>query len=88
MIIVRRPWSAIADGALVIDPAGRIWRLSDKLTGRDGGALVRLTDPTAPERQATIAVNPAGEVETIDTGDITLEHAVDILAGTFALERI
>lgn len=90
MIVVRHPWSAIADGALVIDPAGRIWRLLGKFADHAGRPYVSLVDPADPIDGATANpfVNPSAEVETIDTGDVTLERAVDILAGTFALERI
>lgn len=86
MIIVRRPWRDIPVPAPVIAPDGRIWLLVGKHDGSNG-PFVELSDPTDGSIGTTFPVNPLGDVETIET-NLPLERALDILAGSFALERI
>jgi hypothetical protein len=88
MIVTRLPWHQIADDSLIIGPSGKVWRLVGKFTDNAGRPYVSLVDAENIDGQHTAPhVDVNAEIEVIVT-DSTLERAVSILSGSFALQRM
>lgn len=91
MIITRMRWADVPDGALVVGPSGRIYRLVGKRADQYNRPYVALSDPEHDADgdfiAATPYVDPNAETDVIVT-DSPLENAADILSRFFPLERI
>lgn len=90
MIIVRRTWAQVPDGAIVVSPAtGRVMIMMRKVILADGSPGVDLSDPDDgyPDFVRTVPVNPHDPIDVVET-DSSVSRAVDILSGTFSLQRM